>query len=256
MAILLLRLVSCAATAFTSLERWLVSVIATLHRTIVKSSKQPLRSNARWRIMNTMAKNQEMNAVSRIMLLENKVQQLYEAKYPTRTDWADWLYQHHVFVVANYADQLAKRHGADRELVIAASILHDIADAVMSRFHENHTTESLAIARTLLQESGFSNKEISIIVDDAIARHSCYDGDQPMSLEGKILATADAMAHLTTDFYIHAIWSGGTNNVGLDEIKRWATDKLNRDFCNKICFEDVKSSLQKQYDTLVVMFST
>lgn len=138
------------------------------------------------------------------MLLENKVRQLYEAKHPTRTDWADWLYQHHVFIVADHADQLAKQHGADRELVVAASILHDIADAIMSRFHENHTTESLTMARTLLQESRFSNQEISIIVD-AIAKHSCHDGDQPMSLEGKVLATADAMAHLTTDFYIHAI---------------------------------------------------
>ena len=120
------------------------------------------------------------------MLFENKVRQLYEAKHPTRTDWADWLYQHHVFIVADYANRLARQYGADSELVIAASILHDIADAVMSRFHENHATESLTIARALLQESGFSNKEISIIVDDAIAKHSCYDGDQSMSLEGKV----------------------------------------------------------------------
>lgn len=256
MAITLAPAGSCAATAFTLLERWLVSVFATLHRTIVKSSKQPLRSNARWRIMNTMAKNQEMNAVSRIMLLENKVRQLYEAKHPTRTDWADWLYQHHVFIVADYADRLARQYGADSELVIAASMLHDVADAVMSRFHENHAIESLSMARHFLRESGFSDEEITIIVDDAIAKHSCHDGDQPMSLEGKVLATADAMAHLTTDFYIHAIWSGGTNNVGLDEIKRWATDKLNRDFHDKICFDEIKNSLQKQYDTLVTMLST
>lgn len=190
------------------------------------------------------------------MLLENKVRQLYEAKHPTRTDWADWLYQHHVFIVADYANRLARQYGADSELVIAASILHDIADAVMSRFHENHAIESLSMARHFLRESGFSDEEITIIIDDAIAKHSCHDGEQPMSLEGKILATADAMAHLTTDFYIHAIWSGGTNNVGLNAIKRWATDKLNRDFHNKICFEDVKSSLQKQYDTLIIMFST
>ena len=222
MAITLAPAGSCAATAFTLLERWLVSVFANLNRTIVKSSRQPLRKDARRCMIDVMTNNQERSAVSRITLLENSVRQLYEAKHPARTDWADWLYQHHVFVVANYADQLAKQYGADRELVIAASILHDIADAVMSRFHENHAVESLAMARALLQESRFSNKEIFIIVDDAIAKHSCHDGDQPISLEGKVLATADAMAHLTTDFYIHAIWSGGANNVGLDAIKRWA----------------------------------
>lgn len=45
--------------------------------------------------------------------LTQKVRELYEVRLPARDPWADWLYESHVFVVAEYARVYAERFGAD-----------------------------------------------------------------------------------------------------------------------------------------------
>ncbi len=67
--------------------------------------------------------------MSRIDNLEKLVRELYEARDLNRAaDWADWLYDNHVFVVADNATRLAKQLNANEELSRAAGMLHDIAD--------------------------------------------------------------------------------------------------------------------------------
>ena len=114
--------------------------------------------------------------MSRIKEVENKVKELYELKNPKRDDWADWLYEKHVFVVAEEAGRLAVRFDAKKDLAMVAGMLHDIADAVMSRFDPKHEEKSFEIARNILQSSGFSKGEIEIVVNDAIKFHSCRGG--------------------------------------------------------------------------------
>src|SRR3989344_8688997 len=103
--------------------------------------------------------------MNRIDLLKRKVQDLYEVKNPNRADWADWLYEHHVFIVSENAGMLAQRYGANEELAMAAAMLHDIADAEMNRFDDRHEERSLEIAKTLLKESGFLENEVEVIID-------------------------------------------------------------------------------------------
>lgn len=183
--------------------------------------------------------------MKRIKDLETKIRRLYETKNPNRADWADWLYDKHVFIVADKAYELAGRYGANQEYARAAAMLHDIADAVMSRFDERHEQASLDISRQLLEESGYTQEEITLIVDDAIRYHSCRDGDIPSSVEGKILATADAIAHLTTDFYEFAM----TASEG-QKTSEWVLKKADREFLDKIFFDDVKSQIRADYERL------
>lgn len=56
-----------------------------------------------------------------------------------------------------------------------------------------------------MQECNFSANEIDIIVDDAIEFHGCKNSELPKTLEGKIMATADALAHLKSNFYDYAL---------------------------------------------------
>ena len=140
-------------------------------------------------------------AMTRIRNLEAVVRALYRAKDPGRADWADWLFEDHVFVVADLAEVIAERFDANKEYARAAAVLHDIADAKMSRFDKKHALESMTMARHLLLVNKFNPKEVEVIVDDAIKHHSCRNGNVPRSPEEKIFATADAVAHLTTDFY-------------------------------------------------------
>ncbi|MGI0134907.1 MAG: HD domain-containing protein [Candidatus Micrarchaeaceae archaeon] len=193
--------------------------------------------------------------MSRIHSLERTVQNLYAAKNPNRADWADWLGEHHVFIVAEYASDLAKRYGANEELARAGALLHDIADTTMSRFAPEHEAASLAIARELMQQAGFSEKEIRLAVDDAIRLHSCHDGKVPESLEGKVLASADAKTHLLSDFYLFATWSFGKEGKSLENAKEYTLKKIDRDFHHKILFDDARQECLVAYNELQSLFA-
>lgn len=192
--------------------------------------------------------------MSRLDILKTSVDTLYQEKRANRADWADWLYAHHVFVVAETASTLADRFGANAELAVAAGMLHDIADATMSRFDPQHEEESVRIARRLLKEAGFSDEEVFIVVDDAIKRHSCRNGVGPAMLEGKVMATADAVVHLKTDFYEHAV-EAMRGQKTLEQIRAWALPKIERDFANKIFFDEVREEVREDHERLIHFFS-
>ncbi len=185
--------------------------------------------------------------MSNLELLEEKVDALYSAQNPERAEWADWLYQNHIFVVADYGVRLAEQFAAKPELVAAASLLHDIADAVTSRFDAQHSTRSSELAKQLLSESGFSDEEISVVVEDAIRFHSCRDGQAPVSIEGRVMAAADALAHLKTDFYQYGV-SMMQKDKSIDEIKKWALPKIERDFKEKIFDDGIRQTVADDYE--------
>ncbi|MDB5178183.1 MAG: metal dependent phosphohydrolase [Patescibacteria group bacterium] len=189
-----------------------------------------------------------------IDILEAKVKVLYEGIDPGRDQWATWYGDNHVFVVADYATELAKKHGANEELARAAALLHDIADVRMKRSTDGHEQESLRMARELMRESSFLEREIKLVVDDAIRYHSCHGDEHPESVEGKILSTADSLAHLKTDFYVFAIWAFG-RDMKLEDIKQWALNKIERDLNNKIFFDDVREDVMPDYRMIKELFS-
>ena len=192
--------------------------------------------------------------MSRLDDLEARVRELYEAKLPTRDGWADWLYPNHVLVVADYATKLAKQHGANAELARAAALLHDIGDVKLDRTQDEHEQVSLDLGRDIMRQTGYSEDDIKLVIDDAARYHSCHDGQTPASLEGKILATADSMAHLLTDFYLYAAWGMGQEGESFDEVKQWALKKIDRDLHDKIQFDDVRKQCQPDYDRIKALF--
>lgn len=191
--------------------------------------------------------------MSRLNILESKVRALYEEKRDTRADLADWLYENHIFVVAENASKLVDRFGGRKDIAVAASMLHDVADAVMLREDKRHEEKSNSIAEKFLKESNFSEDEIKTIVDDAIRFHGCKNGEIPKTLEGKIMATADALAHLQTNFYDFIIdFYKGKDS--LEDIKNWGLSKIERDYRDKIFFEEVREEVTSSYDRLKTLF--
>lgn len=193
--------------------------------------------------------------MERLQKLEEKVKALYQEKDSGRDAWADWLADNHVFVVADYATELAKKYGANEELARAAALLHDIADVKMERENGQHEEESLKIARNLMQEVGYKEDEIRLVVEDAVRYHSCHGSERPESIEGRVLSTADSMAHLKTDFYIYATWAFGYDRRTLEEVKTWALKKIERDLNNKTFFDDVRQELLVDYERIKELFS-
>ncbi|MEO6761426.1 MAG: HD domain-containing protein [Candidatus Saccharimonadales bacterium] len=192
--------------------------------------------------------------MSKLERVRAKVRELYLSKDPNRAEWADWLYGNHVLVVAETAGKLAKKYGASEGLSEVAALLHDIADTEMARMSSSHEKRSLEIARQVMTEAGFTTDEISLVVDDAIRYHSCNGAERPKSKEGLILATADSLAHLRTDFYIYAAWSFGKGR-SLEELKKWALKKIDRDLNNKISFDDERESARTDYNMIKELFS-
>jgi putative nucleotidyltransferase with HDIG domain len=192
--------------------------------------------------------------MEKFAILKQKVTDLYEAKDPGRTPWAEWLWQQHLPYVVDRAQELAKEKGANVELSMAGALLHDIADVKMKRWEDGHEEEGLRMARDLMKQSGFSTDEIAVVVDDGIRLHGCYDGNRPKSLEGQVLATADALAHINTDFYVYATWALSGQKT-LKECKEYALTKMPRDFNHKICFDDVREQARPNYEALQNVFS-
>ncbi len=191
--------------------------------------------------------------MNRIDQLKSKVEALYKSKNPNRGDWADWLFENHIVVVAENARQLASRFGGNSDLAEAASLLHDIADAIMARENPLHEEQSKLIAREYLRESHFSAEEIQIIVDDAIQFHGCRNGEFPKTLDGKIMATADALAHIKSNFYDYALEVLKKTDT-LDEIRNWALPKIERDYRNKIFFDEVRLEIKSDYERVKGLF--
>ncbi len=191
----------------------------------------------------------ETAETERLSRLEKKVRDLYQSQNPNRDEWADWLYDNHVFVVAEGAKSVATRFGGNSELAYVAGMLHDIADTEMSRFDDAHEERSMEIARELLLSGGYSEAEVEIIVGDALENHSCRGGQQPETLEGKALASADATAHLKTNFYEFTtdfIRKRDGDNAKL----AWVLPKIKRDFNTKIQYDEVRAEVRGHYESL------
>lgn len=192
--------------------------------------------------------------MAKLELLKSKVDELYLSNHPNQDKWVTWLHSCHLPFVARKAREIAQRVGADPDLAETAAWLHDIADTVMPRHSEGHEAESLRIARRVMQESGYSDKEIADLVDDALPLHGCHDGKRSATLEGKVMATADALAHLSTDFYVYAVYELSASS-SLDDLKAWVLKKAERDFSSKICFDDVREEARPDYEVIKNLFS-
>ncbi len=93
----------------------------------------------------------------------------------------------HVERVKRLAVYLAKKEGADVEIVEKAAELHDIA-----RDKENHSIEGAKIAREILRSHGYDDDFIERVAH-CIESHAFSSGVKPQTLEAKILSDADKL---------------------------------------------------------------
>lgn len=193
--------------------------------------------------------------MNKLEAISAQVKELYESKQAGRDKIADWIYEGHVLIVADYAKQLCQEFGGNPDLAVAGALMHDIGDAVMSRFAEDFNEQSYQIARDFMAKAGYSSEDADFVITEVITPHSCHKGErQPEDVNGKILATADAMAHLCTDAYLYWCWNHMFRSGTLEEYKAGARKKLDRDFNEKIQWDSVRDRVRPEYDALVSVF--
>lgn len=192
--------------------------------------------------------------MTRIEKLIIEVDKLYKAGNSNSDPWIFWGYPNHVLVVKNNTEKIAKKENANIEYCVAGALLHDIADVEMDRFDNGHEKRSLQLAHDLLRKTGFEQDEIDSIINDVIIPHPCNE-IMPTNLEGKILATADAMSHFQTDFYTFFCWQHWGREKSYDDFKKWVLVKIEKDFNKKIFFDYVKEKIEPDYLALKNIFS-
>ncbi len=195
------------------------------------------------------------NAINTSPRLENlaaAIDLLYAPLTRSQDAWQRWCYHGHVLPVANFACELAIAHGANLEQCAAGALLHDVADTVMLRDDPQFEAASVKIAEAQLCMCGFTAEEIEVLMRKVIEPHSCTDGPPP-TLDGKIVASGDALAHLLTDFYTFTTWA----HLGDDDYlahREWVLGKLEKDLTRKIFFEDARSRVEPAYQALKLVF--
>jgi uncharacterized protein len=95
----------------------------------------------------------------------------------------------HVLRVVAMADRIARAEGADRDVVRAAALLHDIG---LDEGRAGHETSAAKRATEILREHGY-NDVFCGAVAHAIEAHRFRSGPSPQTLEARVLFDADKL---------------------------------------------------------------
>ena len=171
------------------------------------------------------------------------------------TSMGKWMWHNHTQNVADNTVDLAKKYGADPEIAYCAALLHDLGDSEYERGHPDFDTWAMNTSSQILKKADFSKEEAGEIIE-AIRTHSCHNGNLPTTLEGKILATADAMWHYQTSFFAEICYMNKPNSANnYKKWQEWFNEKIERDYHVKIFFEDERNEVKSDYLALKLVFN-
>ncbi|MET0779391.1 MAG: HD domain-containing protein [Candidatus Saccharimonadales bacterium] len=184
-------------------------------------------------------------------IIFSEVEKLYST---ASTSMGKWMWNNHTQWVANKAVELAEKYGADSEMAYCAALLHDLGDSRYERGHADFETWSWEESKAILKKAGFRHAEREEILE-AVRTHSCHPGHLPTAQEGKVLATADAIWHLQTNFFpVICYMNRPDNTKTYEEWQGWFRQKIERDFGVKIFFDDEREEIREDYEALVRVF--
>lgn len=167
----------------------------------------------------------------------------------------EWFFEGHVKLVVDYVHKMASDYGANEELTVLGALFHDVARTWGVQDDPDLMEQSLEKAKELMRAHEYSEGEVQQ-VQEMILTHSCKE-QMPQSPEGKVLATADALAHLMSDFYFVLPFNGWlTAADDFEGYKRWLLEKIERDFHKKIHFDQHRELARPKYEALKVIFKS
>lgn len=159
-------------------------------------------------------------------------------------DWLD-----HIESVAKYADLLAKKLSADREIVALAAWLHDIT-RIKGKSEDHHITGAKEAER-ILSELGYPKDKIDQVTHCILT----HRGSKPLkkdTKEAEILASADGLSHFDRmpELLYHAFVNKG---LPFEEGKAWLRKKLEGSW-NK-CMPEAKNLLANKYELIMELLA-
>ncbi len=113
-----------------------------------------------------------------------------------RTVVRDRIWEFHIVPVVTFSKKLGEKLGADLEVLELSALLHDYASILDRKFDKIHHIESAKKAREILAEMNFLEDKINHVAD-CIEAHRGSIKQKHKTIESKILASADAMSHIS-----------------------------------------------------------
>lgn len=144
----------------------------------------------------------------------------------------------HVQAVVELSAELAKKYHADVQLVRLAALLHDIS---LIENQEPHDELSATKAYYFLVSENVP-EAMAQQVKNIVLRHRAKVF-VPETLEEKILATADAIAHFLPQFYLSEALGVAREDFAL--LKKMDIEKLEKEYELKVFFDDEKKMFRQ-----------
>jgi uncharacterized protein len=163
-------------------------------------------------------------------------------------------WSHHIIPVVKYANMLAKKLGADEEVVEIAALLHDYAGICDVELHKDHHVHGARMAEELLKTYDYPQEKIEM-VKKCILCHRGSVVKKKDTPEQECVASADAMAHIDQAFSIF-LFRCKFRGLNIDESITWLNAKIERSWA-KLCPE-AKDMISERYvslKSLLEMFS-
>lgn len=155
---------------------------------------------------------------------------------------------YHIEAVAKNAEILADRYNADKEVVIIAAWLHDIASITDYNLYEEHHIHGAKIAQEILQKFNYDKIEQ---VKNCIINHRGSIINDKLSVEEKVVADADAISHF--DSVPSLLYLAYVNkNMDIENGADFVKNKLQRSF-NKLS-EESKEFYTQKYNEVMKIF--
>lgn len=138
-----------------------------------------------------------------------------------RNSYGEHIWDTHILKVVRYAKMLGEQMGADLEILEIAALLHDYASILDKENYKDHHIIGAELAGNILSQLNYPPDKIEQ-VKHCILTHRGSKELQRRTLEAKILANADALAHFDTIpalLWVEFITKENDLKEGIDQVK-------------------------------------
>jgi uncharacterized protein len=165
-----------------------------------------------------------------------------EANDSPKNKYGDTVWKYHLGLVAKHAIALAEKLKADSEVVVLAAYLHDYAALLDIKNAPRHHLIGAKEAARILKKLGLPAEKIKA-VKECIYSHRGSVHIRKKSLEAKIVASADAMAHF---YYIPDMFylAYGVHRLKTEDGAAWLKAKLQRSW-DKIVLPEGREMIKR-----------
>ena len=161
-------------------------------------------------------------------ILEYLQKELYTRCKKTTNKFGMGCYYHIEAVVKN-GEILAEKYNADKEIVMIASWLHDIASVTDFSLYGNHHVHGAEMAHDILLKFSYSEEKI-LAVQKCIRNHRGSIQKEKCSIEERCVADADAISHFDSiPSLLYLAYAERQMNI--EEGILFVRGKLERSFC-------------------------